>query len=69
MTKHYCDRCDIEMKKSDHNRLHGSDATNRFQYEIMTTVDGVTNGGHLCHKCIREMVIACTAYRASKEDQ
>jgi hypothetical protein len=54
MIKFFCDRCGEEMPEGETQRLEHNKG--RFSVEIMTTVDEICNGGHLCHNCIREIV-------------
>ena len=54
MCKYYCDKCGAEMQKHDSGRLKRK--LGRFQVEVMTCVHGVWNSGHLCHKCVVDIV-------------
>lgn len=52
--KFYCDVCRREMRKADHERLrlkHGN-----VRVEVMSCYKRVWNGGHVCHKCIRDVI-------------
>jgi hypothetical protein len=52
--KTYCDRCKNEM--DDTSRLIRK-LGKRFQVEAISCVDGVWNGGHLCHECVKDVVL------------
>ena len=52
--KYFCDRCRSEMRKPDHERLKVR--LGEFGVEVMQIVRGTYNAGHLCHKCVREIV-------------
>lgn len=52
MATHYtCDICNSLMKSSDHARLMVR--SGRLSIEVLTAIDGVWNGGQVCHSCIR----------------
>ncbi len=55
MTKYFCDRCQKELKNKDHNRIkrHLGDHT----VEVLTAFKNVWNSGHICHKCIEEVIM------------
>jgi hypothetical protein len=54
MTKYFCDQCGKEMPTAENKRLTGSHG--HLGFEIITSQNGVANGGLYCHACIREAV-------------
>ena len=54
MLKVFCDRCEKPMPKGQHDRV--IKILGRFQVEIIACVDKVWNGGHLCHRCVVDIV-------------
>jgi hypothetical protein len=53
-TKAFCDLCGEELKKRDHDRVRR--ALGRVSVEVLTAVDGTWNGGHVCHRCVMQVV-------------
>lgn len=52
MIKIYCDRCGVELKETNRLRL----CMGHIAVEIIHYVDRCANKGHVCHKCIKEIV-------------
>ena len=52
-TKCFCDRCKCEV--SNTGRLIRK--LGRFQAEVISCVDNVWNGGHLCQECVKDIII------------
>ncbi len=50
MVKYFCDVCKKQMTPNDNGRLKGKEGI--LEIEVMVSVNGVWNGGHVCHKCI-----------------
>jgi len=56
MIKVFCDICEKEITGDEaYNRL--KTRSGMLLTEVLTAVDGVWNGGHVCHACIRKAVI------------
>lgn len=53
-TKHFCDVCETEMKPEDHGRIKMMMGNVRI--EITHAHGLVWNGGHVCHRCIRDVI-------------
>lgn len=54
MIRTYCDKCGVEMPKDHEKRVVRK--IDRVTVEILHAVDGVYNGGHVCHVCIVQVV-------------
>lgn len=54
-TKHFCDVCEKEMTNpAEHDRVKRR--LGKVEIEIMRSVAGAWNGGHVCHQCILNVV-------------
>lgn len=53
--KIYCDACGGEIP-ADHARDKFKRLKGRVGVEIMTTIDGVFDGGHVCRPCLLSIV-------------
>ena len=49
-----CDRCGEKMLRSDHDRVKLK--LDEWQVEVMHANGGTWNAGHVCHKCVKEIV-------------
>lgn len=54
MIRFYCDVCGVELEKAEHKRIIKK--LGKVQVEILVAVEGVTNGGHICHGCVWEVL-------------
>lgn len=58
MIKYYCDICEKEItNKRELSRMEGE--FERISYAVIIAIDGIWNGGHACHDCIRKAIAAC----------
>jgi len=67
MYKLYCDRCNKEIEKGGSQRVKCEEG--RFGIEVMASVDGVMNGGHLCQNCVRDIVSLSALERPAPEQK
>ena len=55
MIKYFCDGCGKELDpKEAGKRLEGK--MERVTVTVMASVDGVFNGGLVCHDCLRKII-------------
>lgn len=53
--KMFCDKCQNEITNNVvSNRI--TFGNGRFRAECMITIDKTTNGGHMCLKCLQDIV-------------
>lgn len=50
MVKFFCDVCGADITGHANDRLKGR--TGRISFEVITGVDGIWNGGHICRQCL-----------------
>lgn len=50
MIKVFCDVCEKDITNYSNSRMIGKNG--RVTVEVITAVDGVWNGGHVCESCI-----------------
>ena len=54
--RYFCDVCEKEMPEGESNRLKVK--AGKINIEVMHALNGLWNGGHICHDCIRRAVKA-----------
>lgn len=52
--KYFCDRCEFQMKKGEHERLCLN--FEGVMVEVISGWKGTWNGGNICHRCIKAAV-------------
>ncbi len=53
--KYYCDNCGEELTDADHERLRLR--LGGVTVEVIHAFQNTWNGGHVCHACIKNVVV------------
>jgi len=67
MIKVFCDICGKEITGKSNEKLKGK--VGRLSFDVLTAIDDVWNGGHVCVECLRKAVIATAEEKASLQQK
>ena len=65
MTKSFCDKCKEEVKDNvSSDRV--TFGIGKIKIECAVLIDGTANGGHLCIRCLKDVLSNGAIYRRGK---